>query len=364
MPGPPIPAEVDDLTPEWLTEVLGRRAPGVDVATVAVVDAHSGTTGRAVLRLGYRGDSGPLPDSVFCKLAPFEPRQRRLLARFGIGAVEARFYAGLAGEVGIRVPGVLYAEAGEDGTFVMVLEDLVASGCTMRRGGGGDPGERAAATLDALADLHARYWESPRFADDLAWVPERAGFGAGGGHDPVAIAASAHFAQLALDAFGDEMGPAFVAVGTLYRDRVGEILDLWDEGARTLIHGDPHEGNLFDDGPVAGFFDWAMFSHSPAVRDVAYHCASSLPTPVRRAEEAGLLRRYRRALAEQGIDLDAADVERQYRLFTVFAWVSMASTAAMGSQWQPVDAAKEAMRRATAAVDDLDAVGLLRECLG
>ena len=107
-----------------------------------------------------------------------------------------------------------------------------------------------------------------------------------------------------------------------------------------------------------------MFSHSPAVRDVSYHLATSVPTAVRRAEEAGLLRRYRAALSEQGIELAEADADRQYRMFAVFAWVSMASTAAMGSRWQPIDLAMEAMRRATDAVGDLGSVELVAELLG
>ena len=364
MPGSAIPEEVAEVTPEWMTEVLARHAPGVTVTAVDVLDAHSGTTGRARLGLTMTGERGPLPETVFCKLAPFDPRQRALLAQFGIGVLEARFYAELASDVGVRIPAVWHARDRPRRVVHHGARGPRRRGVHLPARGGADPAERAAATLEALAELHGAFWESPRFAGDLAWVPERAGFGAGGPHDPLAIAASAHFAQRALDAFGAEMPPAFSAVGTLYRDHTAEILDLFDEGPRTLIHGDPHEGNLFDDGPVAGFFDWAMFSRSPAVRDVAYHCASSLPVEVRRSEEAALLRRYREALASAGVALDADIVERQYRLFSVFAWVSMASTAAMGSLWQPADVGMEAMRRATAAVDDLDAVSLVGELLG
>jgi hypothetical protein len=366
VPSETIPSGVGDLTPEWLTGVLSPHAPGARVTTVEVTDSHSGTTGRVVLRLGYEGDRGILPDSVFCKIEPFDERQRRLLRQFGIGAVEARFYAELAADVGVRVPLAWHAEFGEDGSFVMVLEDLGGSGCRFRRGTDAPPAEsaeRAMATVEALAALHARFWESRRFANDLSWVPERAGFGAGGGHDPTVIAASAHFAQKALDAFADDMPPAFGAVGALYRDRVGDILDLWDEGPRTLVHGDPHEGNLFDDGDRAGFYDWAMFSHSPGVRDIAYHCATSLPVDVRREIEVDLLARYRAGLAAGGVELSVDDIDRQYRVFAVFAWVSMASTAAMGSRWQPADYAMRSMERATAAVADLGSVDVLEDLL-
>ena len=57
-----------------------------------------------------------------------------------------------------------------------------------------------------------------------------------------------------------------------------EILDLWDEGERTFIHGDPHAGNLFTHDGRTGFHDWAMCSHSPGMRDVAYYLTNSMPT--------------------------------------------------------------------------------------
>lgn len=373
----PIPVEVADLTPDWLTAALGSHGRGARVVGVEVLDAHSGTTGRARLGLTYRGDPGPLPPSVFCKLAPFDPGQRRLLEQFGIGAVEARFYAELAGDVaglGVRVPGVWHAGRGAHGTFVMVLEDLAATGGRFRRAGPGRDGaagatgpadpDRARATVEALARLHAGFWESPRFAGDLSWVPERAGFGRGDGRGPATLVAAAHFATMAVEAFAADMPPVFREVGDLYAGRTAEVLDLWDRGKRTLVHGDPHRGNLFDDGDRAGFYDWAMFSRSPGMRDVAYYCATSLPTGLRRELEGELVAAYLRALRRGGVDLGPEEADRQYRYFAVFAWVSMASTAAMGSRWQPAATALEAMARATAAVEDLGSLDVLRPLLG
>jgi hypothetical protein len=358
-----IPVEIEDLTPGWLTGVLRPYALGVEVVAADVVASHSGTTGRVKLRLTYAGDHGDLPDTVFCKLAPFDVRQREFLRRVGIAVMEARFYKALAVEVPVRVPRVWHAEATDQGAFVMVLEDLDGSGCTFPRPADSDIVERASSTVEELARLHARYWESSRFIQDLSWVPERAGFGLGHGKDPAAAAGAGRFIRLALDHFAAEMPPVFGALGRLYADRAGDVLDLWDEGERTLIHGDPHSGNLFTDRRRTGFFDWAMFSRSPGVRDVAYYCCNSLPPDVRRAVQAELLDRYRRILAGHGISIDAALVDRQYRLFAVFSWVSAASTAAMGSRWQPSERAIAAMRRTTTAVEDLDSVGLLRELL-
>ncbi|MHB8220952.1 MAG: phosphotransferase [Acidimicrobiales bacterium] len=217
--------------------------------------------------------------------------------------------------------------------------------------------------MDELARLHAGYWESPRFADDLSWVPDRAGFGDGNGRSAMALEASAHFVRRALDSFADDMPPGFRSAGEFYASHVGDILDLWDDGERTLVHGDPHEGNLFDDGARAGFFDWAMFSRSPGIRDVAYFCCTSLPIATRRSAEVELVGRYRANLGSAGIALAEQIADRQYREMAVFAWVSMASTAAMGSRWQPVATGTRAMVRATAAVQDLSSIDALADRL-
>jgi hypothetical protein len=100
------------------------------------------------------------------------------------------------------------------------------------------------------------------------------------------------------------------------------------------------------------------------MRDVAYHLTNSVTTDQRRDIEGELLSHYRHTLAGHGITLDPAHAAQQYRLFTVFSWVSFTSTAAVGSRWQPSEKAIAAMERATRAVEDCDSIGLLQELLG
>lgn len=342
-----IPLDVAELTPGWFAEVLG-----VDVRSAEIVDQHSGTTGRAKVRID---SAGALPDTLFVKLAPFDRRQRLFVDFTGLGVMEARFYGSLAAELPVRLPRCWHADVDGD-AFIMVLEDLDAAGCVYRS----DP----ASTVEQLAHLHAAFWESPRFATDLAWVPERAGFGKSDGKDPAAVEAAGHFIHAALDQFAHEMPPVFRAIGELYASRTGDILDLWDQGERTFIHGDPHGGNLFTHEGRTGFYDWAMCSHSPGMRDVAYYLTNSMPTEARHGEEGRLLDLYRHTLAAHGITTDPHVIAEQYRLFTVFSWVSFTSTAAVGSRWQPSERAIEAMERATRAVEDCDSIGLLKELLG
>ena len=167
----------------------------------------------------------------------------------------------------------------------------------------------------------------------------------------------------ALDQFGDRMGPTFRRLAELYVERAPEIAALLGAGPPTLIHGDPHLGNLFLEGDTAGFFDWGMVWRATGVRDVAYVLGSSTPTEARRAHEHEWLDHYLGVLAAAGIELDRDEAWEQYRLLVIYAWSSATSTATMGSRWQAVDVGQGGMARATAAVEDLESVPLLEGLL-
>ena len=59
----PIPAQLSDLTAGWFSQALD-----CEVRAVEVIDAHSGTTGRARVRLTA---GGAVPETLFVKLQPF-----------------------------------------------------------------------------------------------------------------------------------------------------------------------------------------------------------------------------------------------------------------------------------------------------
>ena len=353
-----LPIEVSDLTPETMTTLMRATDPAVTVSGVEVLDAHSGTTGRARLALTYDVPTALAP-TVFVKLEPFVAEQRTFVRAGGIGRNEAHLYRDLAAELPMRIPHIWCAAVSDDGGYVTVMEDLLASGCTFPRPSDAAVADHARSTIDGLGALHARFWESARFGADLAWIPERAGFGADGGRSERSVRGAGHFVRRALANFGAAQPAAFRAVGELYANRTGAVLEAWDDGPRSLIHGDPHSGNLFLDGPTIGFLDWGMVSRSPGMRDVAYFCCNSLPTEVRRALEAELLDRYLAILGQGGIALDRDVAWEQYRLFSVYSWVSAVSTVSVGSRWQPEARAVAAMDRTTAALDDLDAAGCL-----
>jgi hypothetical protein len=346
-----LPVDVDGLTAAWFSAVLG-----CDVGGVNVLDRSSGTTGRA--RVALRG-APDVPATVFVKLPPFDQGQRAFVEKTGMGVAEARFYRDLASEVPVRVPGVWFAATDQQG-YVMVLEDLVASGCRFPATDDADIAHRTRDIVEQLAALHAPFWDSERFepGHDLEWLATRGMRGAGGGR---------MFIEQAVDALGDHMDETFHRIADLYLARTEDIVRLWTEGEGTLVHGDPHLGNLFVDvehGDRTGFLDWAVLCRAPGMRDVAYVMCNSVPPAVRAADERALVDRYCELLAEDGIALDPDEAWDQYRLFAVYSWVAATATAGMGSKWQPIEIGLAGTQRATAACAHIDSVGLLESRLG
>jgi hypothetical protein len=347
---PQLPTEVDHLDAAWFSEVLGR-----EVSDVTVIDRSSGTTGRA--RVALHGDPG-VPATVFVKLPPFDEQQRALVDQTGMGVAEARFYRDLAHEVAVRVPSVLFAETdGRD--YVMVLEDLVAGGCRFPSANDDDIASRARDIVEQLAALHAPFWESERFAPggDLEWLAERGRRGGGGGRK---------FIQNAVTTIGEQFGEEFHRIADVYVARAPDIVQMWQSGAGTFVHGDSHIGNLFVDvagGNRTGFLDWAVLCRAPGIRDVSYVLCNSVPVDVRESIERDLIDHYCALLAAQGVTLDPAHAWDQHRLFAIYSWVSATSTAGMGSKWQPISIGLGATERTTAACAHLDSAGLLESLL-
>ena len=278
----------------------------------------------------------------------------------GMGVAEARLYASVGKELPVRIPRVWHSEFDEtDGSFIMVLEDLLASGARFLSAEDDDVVDIAGSLMDELATLHAAYWKQ-----DLPWLKVASGFRNDARGAKVA-AQAAEIMQSALDQFADDMPAAFRQLGELYINRFADINALYRQGDRTLVHGDDHIGNLFVDGTGRiGFYDWAIAATLPGMRDVGYFLSNSLPTEVRREAEGALIARYRAALAERGVTLDEETAQEQYRLFAIYSWTGSTTTAAMGSRWQPIEIGYKAMVRGTEAITDLDSVGLLTELLG
>jgi hypothetical protein len=291
---------------------------------------------------------------VFVKLPPFDESQRDLVAKTDMGRREARFYSGPASEAPLAIPGAYYAAYGDRPTdYVMVLEDLRARGCTFTDRLEPHAEEHADQLIEGLARLHAHFWNDPRFDDELAWIkPAMRG--------PL----GARLIENARTKFSADFPPVFDELCRLFVDHHQTICEVWDEGERTLIHGDTHAGNQFANQGDVGLYDWAVISQSPGIRDVSIYLGNSCPTDLRRREENRWLHAYHQTLIGAGVDAPPFGILRdRYRRGVLYAWIAATTTATMGSKWQPTEVGMLGMTRATDSCADLDTIGSFREVL-
>ncbi len=334
-----------------MTVALASSFPGAQVTRVEVLDQHTGTTGRMRVRLEYA--AGPRgPETAFIKLPPFDEEQRAMVAMTNMGRKEARFYEGPAAETPIRIPKPYYAAHGPEPTqYIMVLEDLEASGCTFTQAGLDAHAEANAEQLiNSLARLHAHFWNDPRLDAEWSWLP--------------GLTRSPRSSEIVVDAkrqFAADFPPVFSELADLWIHHRDQVVDLWDDGATTLVHGDTHNGNQFMDGATVGLYDWGVVSKAPGIRDIAIYLGHSCPTELRRREQDRWLRGYHQVLVDAGVNPPSFDeLWLRFRMGVMYAWVSATTTAAFGARMQPVDVSRRAMTLATATCADLETVEAIR----
>ncbi len=338
---------MSDVTASWLSDAIGTRVRGFEV-----IDATDGTTSRARLQLG--GDA--VPASVFVKLAPLPLATRAFVDLMGLGTSEVRFYREIAPAVPVAVPAVHAARAdAATGRFAVVLEDLVARGCRfgdVRRTADAD---EAAAVVTALARLHAAFWESERFRGDLSWIVSHA-------TDPnnSVVRRLVRTALGRIERTHADLIPAGARELIAERERIERSLAA---GPVTLLHGDPHLGNLYFDGRAPGFLDWQVVRKGHGLRDVAYFLVLSVETGIRRSNQTDLLRMYLRELsAGGGPDIGFDDAFLRLRREAAYAWIAAVVTTGLG-RLQAEAIAVTGLRRAAAALEDLETVRAIRDLL-
>lgn len=351
-----LPRGPEDVDPEWLSGALRQRFPGVRVAGVEVIEQREVTNSHAKLRVSYEEADGA-PSTMFCKLPPGDPNRREAIIRTGMGEREAYFYQELAPEVGLRIPGVYAAQVRGDGSFILLLEDLDAAGCVVSDGGQGIPLDSAARALEDLAALHLRYLDPDVRAAEVPWIPTTRS----------ASTYGSVMLQYGLDNHRDRLSDGFAEIAELCIAHPGELQELWHRGPQTVIHGDPHIGNLFLDGNRAGFLDWGIINVNTPMRDVSYFLTMALTIEDRRSGERGLLAHYLDRWNSGGgtpLSMDEAWLaHRVHAAYTVLASCQVVTFPVDASPPRRVFAAAF-LDRAQAAVDDLEARGAIRLTAG
>lgn len=335
-----LPRTIGELDADFLSQIMG-----VTVTSVSVIGGDAGTSSRA--RLALTGDD--VPESVFVKM-PAETVATRLMGEMGrLAATETRFYRELAG----RLAGVpkSYGSAFDPltGRFVLVLEDLAVDDCVFPDTLNPIGRDQAGQVVELLAQLHATFWERPP-----AWTVTLAS-------DSTSLLTGS-LAKVSARRLADRTDIPIEA-GRFIIDNCRAATELVARPPHTVTHGDAHPGNLYFRNGQAGLLDWQFVRRGHPGRELAYTLITGMTTADRQAHQRELLEVYRRALATAGgPELDGDDLWDRYRMGAHYPYVATLIVAGAGGM-QADDIMFAGLRRAVAALDDLDTVRLLEKSL-
>jgi hypothetical protein len=304
-------ARADQITPEWLTHTL--RANGhLDRGRVIAIEQRVEPTVISVtayLKVRYSEDApATAPARLFLKTGQTDRPQHSGWER------ESRFYRELAPDLGdatARCYDVAYST--EPVAFHLLLEDLSETHTDTPDYPLPPTPRQFELAVDCLARVHARWWDHPRFTQDLRpyWTP----------------AEFENWAE-ALPRYIDFLGARLLPERrAIYERAMPALLPLrqarLDAGRNlTLAHQDPHFWNFLfrrDGQGAALLIDWSAWDVTVGACDLAYLIGLHLFPADRARLEQPLLRRYHQRLLEEGVtgyDWDA--LWQDYRLQAIY----------------------------------------------
>lgn len=290
----PLPVVVDEITPDWLSKILGTR---VDSLKIHEIIHGSGTN--VLIEVAYSQSHGS--STRLCVKGGFNPQLLEVLpSLFSVYRLEAQFYHHIAPLIpGLRLIPTHWC--GTDppharGQGIVVMDDIKAAGYTF-----GDPlrtwpVDRVRAGLVQLAKLHARTWGAREA--DIPGVPRESGL-----HQVITGMMSPE--NWALRFADPAVRPPIPEELWGDRDRVVRALQaLWANSDRRmvcLVHGDTQIGNTFVDADgQPGFLDWQGVHVNSGVHDVTYFMTGALTIKERRTHERELFGFYLSELHKAG----------------------------------------------------------------
>lgn len=324
MARPPFPNSVEDITADWLNRSLeGAAVTGVRAVRIGLDEGFSGCR---LYRLKLEGGG---PASLVVKVSPADGDAAGRMA--GANRREVAFYAANGQDAGLPVPFchlALFDAA--TGASLLILQDL--GGCRALPFANGLGVAEAGLALQALAGLHARWWDEPFEAGPTL----QQAF-------PFHTLWPAYLAHVALT-MPDLPSPLRRLGDRIAADPVAACAALTGPGPLTRLHGDAQADNLrFADGPFgpkAVLIDWQLTRWGAGMADVGYLLISSLTPVLRRQHERALVEGYRAALAEQGVRGHLGDYVRAAAgklWITVAATLQYDNTTQAKQRWRRVD---------------------------
>ena len=325
----------DGVTADWLTEVFvaeGVLRSGSVVSCAAEPLAAMSFTGVfRRLELSYDVDEPGLPRTLIAKFSTPDPEMRAAIHAMGFYRREAAFYRELAATTPVPVPVCYYAAVDEiDGRCVILLQDLT----TARRGRSTDACSSAEIehAIDAIAPLHARWWQNPD-VESRPWLDPEGIMPLEGTQPEFEAQWPVFLAKLSI--------PITDQVRQFGEWAAGELRTvmqrLFYEPPLTVIHHDFQADNILfgrasDSVPLV-VIDWQMLVRGRGPVDLAYLLSGSMDPEDRRRHELDLVTRYAVQLEAAGVwDYDAVQCLEDYRTALLLPPVRLALAVAYTPQ--------------------------------
>jgi hypothetical protein len=354
------PCSVEEISVATLQGMLGDAVPGAVLESIALADTHSGMTTRNKWSLTWNaaGQAAGLPTSVFVKATPDGPYLRETLSLLHMAENEVNFYRDIQPTLPELAPRAYYGKSYPGGRFMLLMEDLderglrpywAADECTLAH---------AKAVVAALAQLHAAYWQSPRFETDLAWVrPRTRRFGFEWHQKSYHLARRDYLTSET----GAKLPPELAEMIQFWDANDRTVFAYWESLPATVLHGDSHLGNTFSypDGR-AGFFDWQVTYRGHGLRDLAYFFLGAVEDSLRKEHEREVVGHYLDCLAQHGVTLDREKAWQDYCLFTLDRFDAHMKTIVRGGYGHASSALERGRLTTIGSILDNDVPALLR----
>ncbi len=347
-----FPREAHEITPDWLSAILGGT---VDTVSSEQIGIGVGLLGR-LYRLALTGSG--VPSSIILKLPTLDAGARtNVVEPLRFYEKEISFYNEAAHNMPVSTATVYHAEFDQaSNDFCLLLEDLGTR--RMEDQIAGCPIEDAEKAVDALAHMHAHWWNSKDFP---SWLPLYS-------DPPYPQVIHGMYLQSwpkAVEVFGDHLSPAFKEYGERYPSLVPFFMEGLGNEPFTLCHGDFRLDNLFfgteSSHPEITVVDWQICFKGRSGYDVGYFLSQSLETSVRRANEDRLKERYLEGLAKRGVTYDleqfTADYKRTVAYCFIYAVVAGGQIEATNERM--VELILSILDRAVLAIEDNKALEIL-----
>lgn len=238
----PIVRHLQEVTAEWLTDLLANRYPGIEVRALDIVEIKNSHTTKARVKVDLNdvGRKAGIPAEL-CLKANWSDG----IETGDITQTEARFFHMAAGDLDFTLPHTYYADwdPGPSGRGIVVMEDLGTSAGSFGASTDHIGVDGVAAGLESLAKIHASKWGTP--ANEGTW-PQRS-MECQRDADMLVLLYGYLELNMAKPDFRSVLPDWLYEQPILLSNAYDELAarELERDGPICLVHGDAHQGNSF-----------------------------------------------------------------------------------------------------------------------